>query len=106
MYVGRDFSPADVGEDEPYAFDFVKDLAAGEFITSATWHCTVADDSPLDDPNAASCVTGDSVNSGSISSQRITGLIENVDYVLQAVVVTNLGNTKSLWAHVRCGVPQ
>ncbi|MBR1150083.1 hypothetical protein [Bradyrhizobium sp. JYMT SZCCT0428] len=106
MYVGRDFSPSDEGESEIYSLDFVRDCAAGETIASAAWHCTVADDSEVQDEDAASRVSGSSSNSGTVSSQRIAGLVDGVKYVLQAVVVTNQGNTKSLWSHVTCGVPQ
>lgn len=33
--------------------------------------------------------------------QRIGGLFPDVTYVCRAEVVTTLGNTRSLWSHVR-----
>jgi hypothetical protein len=107
-YVGSDFTPADRGENEVYSLDFVKECAAGETLTSSTWTCKVADDSAVQDPDAATRVSGAATNSGTVSSQRIdlTAAPDGVKYVLQAVAVTNQSNTKSLWSHVDCGVPK
>ena len=33
--------------------------------------------------------------------QRIGGLWPDVTYIVRAVVVTNQGNTRNLWSHVR-----
>jgi len=106
MYVGRDFDPSDVGESEVYSFDFVKDLATGETIASSEWFCAVAEDSDADDAAAQDHVALDASNAGTVTSQRITGLVDGVKYVLQAKVVTSLGNTKSLWSHVLTGTPK
>jgi hypothetical protein len=106
MYAGKDFSPADQVESEIYSFDFVKDCASGETIASATWTCQVADDSEGTDGSASSRVSGSSSNDGTVTSQRIVGLRQGVKYVLQAVVVTNQSNTRSLWAHVECVEPK
>ena len=101
MYVGRDFHPSDVGENEVYTFDFENDLADGETIATATWICSVADDSEVEDADAQSHVSVvDPLNTDTKTSQRIAGLVDGVKYVLQAIVTTSDGNTKSLWSHV------
>lgn len=42
---------------------------------------------------------GSSVITASI--QRISGLFPNVTYRVKAIAVTSLGNTKTLWSHIR-----
>lgn len=105
MYTSRDFSMSDPGENEVYTFDFVRDVETGETISSATWTCAVADDSHGEDEDAATRVSLTATNAGTRTSQRITGLVGGVKYVLRAVVVTSAGNTKSLWSHVTCEAP-
>jgi hypothetical protein len=107
MYVGREFSPADSVESEDYTFDFVKDLADGETIVSASWTCSVADDSEGADENAADHVAAPPPTyDGTRTTQHVSGLVAGVKYVLQAVVQTSAGNTVSLWSHVTCMDPQ
>lgn len=105
MYVGRDFPPADAVESETYTFDFVRDLADGELIISATWYCTVAAGSEAVDANAADHVAIAAEYQGTKTMQHISGLVADVKYVLQAVVGTDRGNTVSLWSHVVCRTP-
>ncbi len=102
MYVGRDFDPEDVGENEVFTLDFVNDLASGETITSAVWKCEVKSGS---DSQAASRLSGAPSNSGTKSSQRVAGLLTGVTYRLTAVVTTSLSNVISLWSHVACQTP-
>jgi hypothetical protein len=106
MYVGRDFDPSDEGENEVYSLDFVKDVASGETIVSAQWFLAVAEDSEAEDANAQDHIVLDSTNAGTVSSQRIAGLVRGVKYVVQAKALTSQGNTKSLWSHIPCGGPQ
>ena len=104
MYAGRDFDPSDTGENETYTFDLVNDLAAtGETITSAAWTCAVVSGV---DANAATCVFGSATISGTQTSQRINGLKPGVVYRLQVKAVTSLGNTVSLYSHVKCANPK
>jgi hypothetical protein len=105
MYVGRDFHPSDVGESEVYTFDFVKDLADGDIIVEATWHCTVAADSEVADAAAADHVALPATFEGTKTMQQVSGLVDGVKYVLQAVIGSEQGETKSLWSHVKCGTP-
>lgn len=106
MYTGRDFPPADPGESEPYSFDFVKDLEAGEVITGANWTCIVAEDSEGTDDDPSSRIgTGAPDNSGTFTRQVVAGLLPGVKYVLEATVTTSLGKTVSLWSHVECNQP-
>jgi hypothetical protein len=103
MYVGRDFDPSDVGENEAYTLDFVNDLAPNEALASATWSCQAVTGS---DPAAASHVSGAASVAGKTTSQRITGLLPGVKYRLQAVAATTFGNSVSLWSHVTCQSPK
>jgi hypothetical protein len=98
MYVGRDFSPADVGESAEYTFDFVRDLAVGETITGATWVCWAESGS---DPDAAARLIGAPSFSGTRTTQRVAGLLAGVKYGLQAIVTTSANNVVSLFSYVR-----
>ena len=102
MYVGKDFSPSDPGEEEPYTLNFRRDVADGETVATAAWTCSVADG--VDDA-AAGHIVGSPTNSGTKTTQRVEGLAAGVKYVLQAVVTTSAGNTVSLWSHVICTAP-
>lgn len=103
MYAGRDFDPADPGENEIYTFDFVNDLASNEALQSAVWTCAAVAGV---DANAASCVIGTASVLATKTSQRISGLLPGVRYLLQAKGVTNLGNTVSLYSHANCANPK
>ncbi len=105
MYVGKDFDPADPSESEVYSFDFVRDLTEGESIASATWTIAVAADSAAADPAAATRLSGGPSNAGTITSQRVVGLLDGVKYVLSATVTSNLGNKATLFSHVTSRSP-
>jgi hypothetical protein len=102
MYVGQDFDPSDVGEDELYTFDFVNDVACGETIVTATWSCAAVDGQ---DPDAASRVVGPASWLGTETTQRVAGMLAGVRYRLLASAFTTFGNTKHLWSHVTSGNP-
>lgn len=99
MYVGRDFSPADPVENEVYGFDFRKDLASGETLSSATFVLSVIDGT---DASPGSRLTGIPTISGTQAWQKLTGLLAGTSYRLEAVVITNQGNTKALWSRIEC----
>jgi hypothetical protein len=105
MYIGRDFDPSDAGEVERYTFDFVNDLNAGDTITASSWECGVATISEGMDGAASSHVDGVAIINKTRSTQRISGLVAGVTYVLTANVETLNGDTISLWAHVECKEP-
>lgn len=95
-------------ESETFGLNFVNDLTAGETITSVVngvWGISVTAGT---DTNATAHLIGgasiaipDGATSNIATVQRISGLLPDVTYAVQAVVVTSLGNTKSLWAHVQ-----
>lgn len=107
MYLGRDFSPQEITESESFGLDFVNDLDATEELQSSVWIMTVVDGvdptphkrlegpsmvvAPRDSPNQMKTAT----------IQRIGGLMPDVTYVVRAECITTLGNTKSLWTHIR-----
>ena len=73
-------------------------------VVGGVWNISVAQGT---DTNAsahiiggATIVTPDGATSAIATVQRISGLLPGVVYSVQAVVTTNIGNTKSLWAHV------
>lgn len=105
MYVGVDFSPVDGGEIISEAFDFVNDLATGDSITSVVWTCSVATGSTAIDPSPASRMFGSPQFSGTIVSQRFTGFVAGVTYLLLAQVTTTFGDKLDLWSHVFIETP-
>jgi len=105
MYVGRDFDPSDRGESERYTFDFVNDLQGGDTIASVTWTCEVAAKSEGADANAENHISGSADNAGTKTTQRVSGLLPGVVYLLTATVISTMGDTVSLWSHVECKEP-
>lgn len=107
MYAGRDFSPFESVESDNITFDFGKHphIADGETIVEATWICAVADDSEGSDDNASDHVDIPATFSGTFTTQHVSGLVDGVKYVLQAVIGTDQGNTLSLWSFLACRDP-
>jgi len=105
MYVGRDFDPSDTGESERYSFDFINDLQPGDSIASVAWACSVSNRSQQSDPDAASRISEPPVYLGTKTTQRVTGMLPGVIYVLTATVTSTMGDAVSLWSHVECKVP-
>lgn len=108
MYAGRDFDPQEAIESETFGFNLVNDLTSGETISSVSggaWNISVSKgtDSTASSHiiGAASIVIPDGATSLIATTQRISGLNPGVTYCVQAVVATSLGNTKSLFSHIR-----
>jgi hypothetical protein len=105
MYLGRDFSPQENGESEVYGLDFVNDLDDEEQLITSAWTIRVvqgSDPSPtvhLEGPSAVVVPLGSNLKTATI--QRIGGLWPDVTYAVQAVVITDAGNTRNLWTHIR-----
>ena len=106
MYAGRDFDPSDSGEAEFYKFDYTAILGLSETIASAVWTCSVVTGT---DPAAASHISGSaSVIPGkygaasAATQQLVSGLVPGVQYRLQSMATTSLGQSLSLWSHVSC----
>ena len=105
MYVGRDFSPQEWGESEVFGLDFINDLEAGEYLNSSVWTITIKrgyDPLPsihLEGPSLPIIPLGSNFKTATI--QRIGGLFPDVTYTVHAYVITSLGNTRSLWSHIR-----
>lgn len=97
MYAGSDFQNSTVGESEVYSFDFENDIASGETLSVATFTLSVHEGT---DASPSSRLSGSSSISGTIASQRLTGLQSNVTYNLSCSVTTSLNNTLILWARV------
>lgn len=101
-YVGKDFSPTDVGESEVYSFDFSRDLNNGETIASAVWTCT---DTLRKDGAPATRLIGSSATSGNIVSHRLANMVNGANYLLVCKITTSQSNVKSLWSHVKVQSP-
>ncbi len=105
MYLGMDFSPQEFDESEVFGMDFVNDLDDEEQLINATWTIAVAqgqDPNPkvhLEGPPAVTIPLGSNLKTATI--QRIGGLWPNVTYVVSAFVVTDRGNSRNLWTHIR-----
>jgi hypothetical protein len=100
MYAGSRFSPSDPDvESEVYTFDFRRDVAAGETLSSATFSIALVAGS---DASPAARLSGAASVSGTKASQRIAGLKSGATYRLQCVATTSLGNTVSLYSFVEC----
>ena len=94
-------------ESETFGLSFENDFTSGETISSivgSQWNISVTAGS---DGNAtthligsATIVIPDGATSSIATIQRISGLLPDVTYAVQAVVITSLGNTKSLWSHI------
>lgn len=101
---GIDFPNAHVGEIITYFFDFSDDLASDETIATSTWQASVAADSEVADPSAASIVSGAASITGNVSGQRFAGFVGGVKYLVEATIVTNQTNTLNFWSHIYCEV--
>lgn len=105
MYAGRDFSPQEFSESEVFGFDFINDLDPGEELLSSVWTLRVAAGSDpqvlkhLQGPPLVVVPFGGTLKTGTI--QRIGGLKPGVTYAAHALVITTLGNSRNLWAHIR-----
>lgn len=105
MYVGRDFHEMDPGEQELLTLDFTNDLGADETVASAVWTCAVQVGSPVADASASSRIIGSASVSGKTTTQKVGNLVAGANYLIKAVVTTNLGNLVSLWSHIICREP-
>src|SRR5262245_62826106 len=107
MYTGRDFSVAEQVESERFGLDFVRDLQAGDTITSAAWTLSVTPGSNGTDPNPMSHLVGSpalatpaGTTRQTATVQRISGLLPDVRYTARAVVGTAQGDTVTLYSHI------
>lgn len=110
MYVGKDFDPSDTGEAETYGFDYGAILAAGETIASVVWTCAVisgSDSIPMSRLNGSpNIIASPSTGAASAATtQSVSTMLPGVQYRLQALVTTSLGQKLSLWSHVQCNAP-
>ena len=99
MYVGRDFPVANQVENYVYGLDFVNDIPPLDSIATATTYLTVF--SGVDATPSSHLVGSPQVNA-TVVSQRISGLLAGVTYILQAVAVTADGDTFSLYSRIAC----
>ncbi len=95
MFVGKDFDPAEPGEQDLYSFDFSPRLAAGETCTAATW--TVA-------PSGASLVGSAAYTSAGLTTQMISTASAGV-YLVEATITTSASRTLKLNAHIPTVTP-
>lgn len=98
MYIGQ-FDPAEQAENEPFEFDYRRDLVSGETIVSVVFTISVIEGS---DSVPGSRMVGVPVISGAKVRQRISGLLPSVTYRIEAAATTSQGNIKRLWGRVTC----
>ena len=105
MYVGRDFDPSDIGESERFSFDFVNDIEAGDVITAAIWSCEVAAKSAGEDGNAAGCINGPAIFTGTKTTQRVSESTTWRGLHAARRRDDDKGGSVTLWSHVECKDP-
>jgi hypothetical protein len=98
MFIGS-FSPADGSESEPYGFDLKRNLSPAEIISGAVFTLTLIEGTDADPPSR---VLGPAAVSGTKVWQRLAALQPGASYILEAVVVTSLGNIISLSGRIAC----
>lgn len=79
-----------------YSVDFAKDLPTGVTLVSAAWSIAIAYTLPgaTVDPAPGSRLSGTAAVSGTVTSQRITGLIDGNDY--QVTIAPTLSDSEIL----------
>jgi hypothetical protein len=88
-----------------FGLDFANDVDHNEQLTTSAWTIAVvqgADPNPavhLEGPPKVVVPFGSTAKTATI--QRIGGLWPDVTYKVEAIVITDRGNTKSLWTHIR-----
>jgi hypothetical protein len=106
MYVGQDYDDIEPGETDVFSLDFTSALVSGQTIAESTWTCNVANTSAgaAPDPSPSSRVSGAAaiVQSGTMTSQVITGMFDGNKYILQATVTTSDGRVLQRYSHVMC----
>jgi len=100
MRAARDFDPADQSELEPFSFDFVNEIAAGDSIAPGSVPSFTAELVYGDDPDYASRVSGLPSVDGTVVSCYAGGFQPGCRYRLVATVVTTLEQRKTLFADV------
>jgi len=77
-------------------------MLATDSVVSATWSLSVAQGV---DPNPSAHLDGTPFfYSRTISTQRISGLLAGVTYIITCTVGTAQGNTITLWSRITCEV--
>jgi lysophospholipase L1-like esterase len=100
MAFAGDFKPKFVaGTSEVFSLDFAKVLDTGDAISSVTSSISVHYGA---DPDAASWLSGSAYFSGTVVSQRLSGLVGGVVYDLIFTVSTANGNTIIKFGRVTC----
>ena len=98
MYVGQSFQPMSPDENEVFGINFVNDLAAGESIVSVTaFNISVKQGT---DATPTTHLVGVPSFVGTTVVQRISGVLNGVEYILEAVIFTTAGNTRSLFSYL------
>jgi hypothetical protein len=112
MWVGQDFDDLDAGAVDTFTFKFDRLLADGEALSvpQTQWTATVLEVAPgcsRDDNPQSRFVGGAQAPPGqpTWSAQVFGPGVPGNTYRLLAQEETNYGNTKSLWARVKCVTP-
>jgi|SRR5687768_3917245 len=86
-YTGEDFTDADVGEEEFYGFNFIKDIPAGETIDSVEFFLRSYPNS-ASDPDAQTRLLGSPIIIGTRAIQKIKIEVGGVRYKLKCIATT------------------
>jgi len=83
-----------------YGFDYTNDLATGDTISSVSSVSLTVQTGT--DSNPSSHLVGSPSIVTPVVTQRISGLLAGVTYILQIVVNTTQGDTLSDWSRIPC----
>lgn len=102
-----DLSPQAPDEITDYSVEFAASVPSGAAVSDTTWGLAVRATLPgaTADATPASRLSGSSTLAGSITEQRIAGLVDGNDYVLTVVATMDDGQAVEVWTHLPCRAP-
>jgi hypothetical protein len=103
----RDFPTTEPGSVGVYSIDFAQNVPPGSTLQSASWSLGVHFTVPYAtaDANPNSHLVGQSSISGTVASQRISGLVDGNDYLVSVTGTMSDGEVVVLWTVLPCRAP-
>lgn len=104
----KDFPVTEPGANGVYSIDFAQNVPTGATLASASWtlgvHYTLPDAAP--DLAPMSRLVGAATASGTLTLQRIAGLLGGNDYLVTVSGTMSDGEVVVLWTVLPCRQPQ
>ena len=102
MSVVLNLDPIAPNEIDRVAFNFASEIGTTGVISSVAWTCTIAPDSPVPDPAAASRVVSTDAFTDYVTSALVGTMLNGAIYQLQALVDIDDGRILSQVAGITC----